>query len=533
MSRASSGGDKVQASPEDLGPETINERPAFIAADDWADLLVVGAGISGISAAYHLQKYCPDRSYQIFEGRAALGGTWDLFRYPGIRSDSDMFTLGFSFRPWTGAKAIADGPSILKYLQDTVREYGIDDKIRYHRQVKSIQWNGKNQYWQVDYENRDTHEPGRFYCRFLHMCSGYYNYQRGFRPDFPGETQFEGLILHPQFWPPKLELRAKNVVIIGSGATAMTLLPALAQEASHVTMLQRSPTYVISRPAKDPLANFLRKILPAKWAYHLIRMRNVAMQAYFYGLAKRKPAHVRNYLLGLVRKAMGPDYDIRRHFTPNYNPWDQRLCLVPDGDLFDTLKSGRGQIVTDEIASFEARGLRLKSGDFLPADIVITATGLELQLLSGIDITVDGAPVKLADSFTYKGIMYSGVPNLVSTFGYVNASWTLKADLTAQFMCRVLNHMRIHHVTSATPIPGPGDMEKMPWLNFTPGYFQRAMHLMPLQGPKAPWRVYQNYYRDVHYLKDAPLDDGYLRFFDANSAPLHHRSAASTGRDAA
>ena len=476
------------------------------------DVLVVGAGISGIGAAYYLQARCPGRTYAIFEGREAMGGTWDLFRYPGIRSDSDMFTLGFSFRPWTEAKAIADGPSILKYLKETAADHGIDRHIRYQHRVKSAAWDSATSRWTVDIERGAEGEPDQVTCNFLHMCAGYYNYARGYRPPFPDEDRFKGQIVHPQFWPSDLDYANKRVVVIGSGATAVTLVPELAKHAAHVTMLQRSPTYVVSRPAEDGFANRLRKLLPARLAYGLIRWRNVLGQMYIFRLARKRPQKAKAAIIDMVRTALGADYDVATHFTPTYNPWDQRLCLVPDADLFEAIKTGAASVVTDHIETFTADGLALKSGQTLAADIIITATGLDVQLMSGLAVTVDGAPIDLSKSFSYKGMMYSGVPNLSSTFGYTNASWTLKADLTAEYLCRLLNHMDRKGFTQCRPVNDDAGLEAEPWLDFSSGYITRAIDRLPRQGKVAPWRVHQNYALDLLAFRYGAVDDRVMRF---------------------
>ena len=476
------------------------------------DVLVVGAGISGVGAGYHLQTHSPGRNYAIFEGREAMGGTWDLFRYPGIRSDSDMYTLGFSFRPWKEAKAIADGPSILKYLKDTAQAFGIDRHIRYSHKVKRASWNSADSTWTVDYERGPDAEPAQVTCNFLFMCAGYYNYAQGYRPEFPGEATFRGRIVHPQQWPADLDYAGKRVVVIGSGATAVTLVPEMAKTAAHVTMLQRSPTYVVSRPAEDAFANKLRQWLPAKLAYDIIRWRNVLFQMYFFNATRKHPAAAKERIIGMVRQQLGPDYDIATHFTPKYNPWDQRLCLVPDADLFEALKSDTASVVTDHIDSFTADGIRLQSGQALKADVIVTATGLDMQLMSGLEVQVDGAPVDLTDTFSYKGMMYSGVPNLASTFGYTNASWTLKADLTAEYVCRQLNHMDRHGFTQCRPVNDDPALEAAPWLDFSSGYVARGMKRFPKQGVKAPWRVYQNYALDLMAFRYGKVDDGVMRF---------------------
>ena len=476
------------------------------------DVLVVGAGISGIGAGYHLQTHCPGRSYAIFEGRESIGGTWDLFRYPGIRSDSDMYTLGFSFRPWKEAKAIADGPSILKYLKETAEAYGVDRKIRYQHKVRRAAWNSEQQAWTVEFERGPDAEPDRISCSFLFMCSGYYNYAQGYRPDFPGEEAFQGRIVHPQHWPKDLDYAGKRVVVIGSGATAVTLVPAMTDKAAHVTMLQRSPTYVVSRPGEDALAIKLRKFMPAKLAYDIIRWRNVLLQMYFFNATRKHPQEAKQRLLDLVRQELGPDYDVATHFTPRYNPWDQRLCLVPDADLFAALRSGSASVVTDQIETFTKDGIRLASGETLPADVIVTATGLDMQLMSGLEVSIDGAPVNMADTFSYKGMMYSGVPNLASTFGYTNASWTLKADLTSEYVCRLLNHMQRHGQTECRPINDNPNLESAPWLDFSSGYITRGMKKFPKQGVEAPWRVYQNYALDLMAFRYGKLEDGVMRF---------------------
>ncbi|CUS43823.1 MAG: NAD(P)/FAD-dependent oxidoreductase [Pseudomonadota bacterium] len=488
------------------------------------DVVVVGAGISGIGAGYHLQKLSPDRSYVILEGREALGGTWDLFRYPGIRSDSDMYTLGYSFRPWTEAKAIADGPSILKYVNDTAREAGIDQRIRYRHHVKRAAWSTPDARWTVEADGPDG--PVQFTCNFLFMCSGYYNYARGHTPDFPGAEDFAGRIVHPQFWPENLDYTGKNVVVIGSGATAVTLVPAMAEKAAHVTMLQRSPTYVVSRPAEDNFANWLRRKLPAMTAYGITRWRNVLFQMFFYNLARKRPEKTKARLLEMVRTELGPDYDIATHFTPRYNPWDQRLCLVPDGDLFASLKKGEASVVTDTIERFTPGGIRLASGADLAADVVVTATGLELQLLSDVVFSVDGAPVDLSKTFNYKGMMYSDVPNMASSFGYTNASWTLKADLTCAYVCRLLNTMKKRGLRQATPRIGDDVLTPEPFLSFTSGYVTRAMEKFPKQGNKKPWKLHQNYAKDIVSLRFGSVDDG-MEF----SNPVPRRQAAEPARE--
>ena len=469
------------------------------------DVIIVGAGLSGIGAAHHLQQRCPGLSYAILEARQAMGGTWDLFRYPGIRSDSDMHTLGYNFRPWTQAKAIADGPSIREYIEDTARDGGIDRHIRFGHKVLGADWSSADAAWTV----RVSAEGGErsLTCNFLMMCSGYYDYERGHAPDFPGAAEFAGRIVHPQFWPGDLDYSGKRVVVIGSGATAVTLVPEMAKTAASVTMLQRSPTYVVSRPAQDKVANWLRAKLPNKTAYGLTRWKNVFWGMVFYRMTRKKPAKVKQKLLGMVREQLGPDYDVATHFTPSYNPWDQRLCLVPDADLFASIRDGRAEVVTDTIARFTPQGIRLSSGRDLPADVIVTATGLEVKLLSGAAFTVDGAPVRMADRLQYKGMMFSDVPNLSFTFGYTNASWTLKADLVAMYVCRLLNTMQRRGLRQATPRIGAEGMEAEPFLNFSSGYIQRALAELPRQGVKKPWRLNQNYALDVMALRFGSVDD--------------------------
>ena len=476
------------------------------------DVLVVGAGISGIGAGYHLQTRSPGRTYAIFEGRQAMGGTWDLFRYPGIRSDSDMFTLGFSFKPWTEAKAIADGPSILKYLKDTACEFGIERHVRYQHKVTAVAWDSASSAWTVDFTHGPDSEPAQVSCNFLFMCSGYYNYSKGHRPHFQDEECFAGPIIEPQFWPADLDYAGKRVVVIGSGATAVTLVPAMAATAAHVTMLQRSPTYVVSRPGEDAFANRLRKWLPKKLAYDVIRWRNVLMQMFMYNMARKNPEKVKQAILDMAREQLAPDYDVDKHFTPRYNPWVQRLCLVPDQDLFAAIRQGKAEVVTEHIDRFTPAGILLKSGQTLQADIIVCATGLDMQVLSGVEVKVDGVVVEFGKTFNYKGYMYSGVPNLASVFGYINASWTLKADIIATQVCRLLNHMDRKGFTQCRPVNDDPDMAQAPWFDFTSGYITRAMERMPKMGPKTPWVAHQNYVKDLFYFRKGNIDDGVMRF---------------------
>jgi monooxygenase len=476
------------------------------------DVLIVGAGISGIGAGCHLQQRAANKSYVILEGREDLGGTWDLFRYPGIRSDSDMYTLGYSFRPWTHPKAIADGPAILDYLRDTARTYGIDRHIRFRHQAKRASWSTQDARWTVEVERGPQHEPVRFTCNFLFMCSGYYNYAEGYTPQFPGIERFAGRVVHPQKWTPDIDYRDKRVVVIGSGATAVTIVPEMSKTAAHVTMLQRSPTYVISRPAEDFIANGLRRVLPLKLAYLLTRWKNVLLGMVFFQLSRRRPERIKKMILDAVRKELGAQFDVGTHFTPRYNPWDQRLCLVPNGDLFEAIKGGRVDVVTDQIETFTDFGITLRSGKQLPADLVVTATGLNLQLLGGMQVSVDGRELDLAKTLNYKGMMFSDVPNLASSFGYTNASWTLKCDLTCEYVCRLLNHMDRNGYRQCTPRNVDPSVAHEPWIDFSSGYVQRALHQLPKQGSKLPWKLHQNYAFDIMMLRYGRVDDGVMEF---------------------
>jgi len=475
------------------------------------DVLIVGAGLSGIGAAYYVQRQCPSKSFAILEGRETMGGTWDLFRYPGVRSDSDMYTLGYQFRPWREAKAIADGPSILNYVRDTARDYGIDRKIRYGHRVTRASWSSPEARWTVE-----TALPGgklvQFTTKFLYMCSGYYDYAEGYMPGWPGMERYGGRIVHPQQWPDDLDYAGRRIVVIGSGATAVTLVPALAESAVHVTMLQRSPTYIVARPSEDVIANWLRGRVSARLAYGLVRWKNVLLQMYFYNLARRKPGKTKKGILHLAKKALGPEYDVEKHFSPRYNPWDQRLCLIPDADLFLALRSGKASVVTDEIASFTEKGLRLQSGAELEADIIVTATGLKVKLLGGMQLLVDGVTATPSRAMTYKGMMYSEIPNLASAFGYTNASWTLKADLTAEYVCRLLNYMDARGYDYCTPRRRDPSITEEPAITFTSGYIQRASDILPKQGSKKPWKLHQNYALDLLNLRFARVDDGTMEF---------------------
>jgi monooxygenase len=478
---------------------------------DFVDVLIVGAGISGISAAWHVQDRCPRKSYAILEAREEMGGTWDLFRYPGIRSDSDMYTLGFRFRPWRGEKAIADGPSILSYLQETAAEYGIDKKIRYGHKVISADWSSAENRWTLRYQHGGR--EGAISAAFLLMCSGYYDYDQGYAPEFPGQADFAGPIIHPQHWPEDLEYQGKNVVVVGSGATAVTLIPSLAESgAGHVTMLQRSPSYIVSQPAKDVVAQNLNRWLPTGAAYTATRWKNIILQTMMYQLCRRLPQRMRGALMNLAKRQLPPGFDVERHFGPRYNPWDQRLCLVPNGDLFRAIRNGQAEVVTDTIDRFTNGGIKLSSGTELPADIIVTATGLNLQLFGGATITFDGRPVDLTESMAYKGMMLSGLPNIAFTIGYTNIGWTLKADLVSEFACRLLNFMDDEGYDTVVP-QRPGDeVQERPLLEFTPGYVLRALDLLPKQGSVKPWRLNMNYALDVRMIRRGNIADDGLRF---------------------
>ena len=480
------------------------------------DVVIVGAGISGIGAGYHLQQDCPDRDYVILEGRDDLGGTWDLFRYPGVRSDSDMHTLGYSFKPWTEAKAIADGPSILTYVRETAAEFGIDQKMRFQHMVTDASWSSETSTWTVTAQvgAEGDKQTVAYTCNYLFMCSGYYSYKGGYEPEFPGRTDFAGPIVHPQKWPEDLDYEGKRVVVIGSGATAMTLVPAMATTASHVTMLQRSPTYVVSRPAVDPIANGLRKVLPDSTAYGITRWQNATLGEFFYKQTRTKPDKMRGKLLKLAKKELG-DETVAEHFTPEYNPWDQRLCLIPDSDLYNSINNGDASVVTAEIDTFTATGILLTNGEHIDADIIVTATGLQLVTIGDMDFAVDGQPVDFSKTWTYKGIAYSDVPNMASSFGYINASWTLRADITCQWVCRLLNHMTESGMTQATPRlrPEDADMPERPFIDdFSAGYMARMMPLLPRQGDREPWINTQSHRADKKFIAKAPIVDGVMRF---------------------
>lgn len=515
------------------GPRS--SRPAAPAADrheacvpeiEQLDLVIVGAGLSGIGAAAHLQRRCPRQRFAILEARQAIGGTWDLFRYPGVRSDSDMYTLGYEFKPWRGTRAIVDGATIRGYIAEAAAERGIDRHIRFGHRVVAADWSSSHSCWtlEVEVQQAGAVQRRRIGCRMLVCCSGYYSYAQGHRPAFPGEQAYGGIFVHPQFWPPQLDHAGKRVLVIGSGATAMTLVPEMARTAAHVTMLQRSPTYVVALPAHDPVAHALRW-LPGRWAAPLVRAKNVLLAMAFHTLARRRPRQVKERLVALARRALGPAGDAAVHFTPSYKPWDQRVCVLPDGDLFRAIRKGRASVLTDEIETFTAGGVRLKSGQEIAADIVVTATGLQLNALGDIRISVDGAPVAAAQTMAYKGVMLSGVPNLVFVFGYTNASWTLKADLASRWLCRLLRHMERHGQAVAVA-PRDPRVGAAPFMDLDSGYVQRAAQHLPVQGTAAPWRVHQNYLADLWTLRLGAIDDGTLLLRAAASAPPPARAAA-------
>ncbi|HEY5815871.1 MAG TPA: NAD(P)/FAD-dependent oxidoreductase [Solirubrobacterales bacterium] len=485
------------------------------------DVLIVGAGLSGIGAAWHLQERCPGKSYAILEARDDLGGTWDLFRYPGIRSDSDMHTLGYRFKPWTASHSITDGASILEYVRQTARESGIEDKIRFRRRVVAAEWSSEEARWTVEAECTDSGEKVQLTCDFLWSCSGYYRYDEGYTPEFEGVDRFPGPIVHPQHWPEDLDYAGKRVVVIGSGATAVTLVPAMAEQAAHVTMLQRSPTYIASLPAQDRIANWLRRRLPDRVAYSIVRWKNVLIQTAFYQLSRRRPQAVKRFIRRGVERALPAGYDVDKHFTPRYDPWDQRMCLVPDGDLFEAISSGEASVVTDRIASFTERGIELESGEELEADAIVTATGLNLLFLGGMTLAVDGEPVDVPSKMTYKGMMLSGVPNMAFTVGYTNASWTLKADLTSEYVCRLLRHMDAHGRRRCVPEVDPSVTEQ-PLLDFTSGYVQRSLDQFPKQGSREPWKLRQNYVFDIRTIRRGPVEDGAMRF--SNGVPRERQA---------
>ncbi|HEY5188612.1 MAG TPA: NAD(P)/FAD-dependent oxidoreductase [Solirubrobacteraceae bacterium] len=476
------------------------------------DVLIVGAGLSGVGAACHLQRRCPGRSFAILEMRDDLGGTWDLFRYPGIRSDSDMHTLGYSFRPWKDANTIADGPAILTYIRETAREYRVTERIHYGYRVTGASWSTPEARWTVTAEDSETAEQLSVTCSFLQICGGYYSYEHGYTPDFPGVQDFEGTFVHPQQWPEDLDYAGKRVVIIGSGATAITLVPAMAEQAAHVTMVQRSPSYVVALPRADALAKAARRVLPEMAAYQAVRWKNVALMSLSYQLSRRRPNLAKKVIRRGVKSLLPDGFDIDTHFRPDYNPWDQRLCVCPDGDFFRALRHGTASMVTGHIETLTPSGLRMQGGEEVEADIIVSATGLRAIPLGGLEFVVDGEPVTLPDRLTYKGMMIEGVPNAAMSFGYTNASWTLKCDLTCEYVCRLLNHMAQRGQDYCVPESVGATVVPEPLIGLNSGYVLRALDQFPHQGAERPWRLHQNYALDIVALRLGDLEDGAMRF---------------------
>lgn len=487
------------------------------------DVLIVGAGLSGIGAAHHLRTQCPWASWAIFEARGAIGGTWDLFRYPGVRSDSDMFTLGYPFRPWSGDLAIADGDSILAYIRQTSAEDGTDERIRFNTRVVAAQWSSDEARWRVTARQTDTGEVIEVSCGFVLACTGYYRYDHGYRPDFAGLDRFAGTIVHPQAWPGDLDYAGRRVLVIGSGATAVTLVPALAETAAHVTMVQRSPSYIAALPARDPIAGAVRRHLPERYSGPALRWFKALTTQAFFRLSRGRPELVKRMLRRQLERQLPDGYDISAHFMPRYNPWDQRFCIAPDGDLFRAIRKGSVDVVTDHVDTFTEKGLRLRSGEELEADIIVTATGLELLFAGGIELSVDGEAVDPATKLAYKGMMLEGVPNLAIAFGYTNASWTLKCDLTCDYVCRLINHMRAIGMREAMPVNRTPEASTRPLLDLTSGYIQRSAHRFPRQGSRYPWRLHQSYLRDYRTLKLRRIEDGAMVF----SSPAQRRGVHS------
>ena len=480
--------------------------------EEHIDVLIVGAGISGIGAGYYLKNKCPSKSFKILESRNNLGGTWDLFKYPGIRSDSDMTTMGYRFKPWTGKNLVAGGGAILDYLNDVVDENGFRDKIQYDSHVTKAWWKSDESKWYVTYEDSTQGNESIITCNFLYFCVGYYDYENGHEPEFEGQSDFNGDIIHPQHWPENLNYKDKNVVVIGSGATAVTLIPSMADETKHITMLQRSPTYYMVRPNIDPIGAFFRRFMGKTVSYFVMRWKNIQLQSWFFKRARKDPKLIKEFLIGVVKEKLNPEYNVDKHFIPSYNPWEQRLCLVPDGDLFNAINEGKASVVTDHVDSFTSNGIKLKSGNELPADIIVTATGLKLMICSNIEIKVDDETIDISDTMTFKGMMVSNVPNVVWTFGYTNASWTLRADLTAEYTCKILNYMDKHDYKVATPSPNSEIGEDGTWLDFNSGYVTRSAHLFPRNGDRDPWRNTQNYIKDVVDLRYGNVKDEELIF---------------------
>ncbi len=477
------------------------------------DIIIVGAGLSGICMAHYLERDCPKNKYMILEGRKRMGGTWDLFKYPGVRSDSDMGTLGYRFRPWVEEQQIADGPSILKYIKETAEEDGSYDKIKFNHKLLKAEWSSENKKWSLTILNTNTKKEIIWTCNFMISCTGYYKYENGYTPDFKNLNLYKGQFIHPQFWPENLNYQGKKIIVIGSGATAATLIPALAENgAGQVTMLQRSPTYFISMPKKDRLAKVLSKFLPRKLVYLISRWKNIGIAVFSYGYSRINPKKMKAFLIKEVKKMLPEGYDVEKHFTPNYNPWDQRLCLVPDGDFFKAIKNGKADVVTDHIDCFTEKGIQLKSGEILEADIVVSATGLVILPFGGVKVNIDGKPLELNKSFSYKGTMVSDVPNFGLILGYTNASWTLKADLAAEYICRFINHMEKNNFSYGIPVYNDEGEGEPSMGELTSGYVKRAAGLLPLNGLKKPWRIDQNYIKDVFLFRFGKIKDGHILF---------------------
>lgn len=485
-----------------------------MSATEYFDVIIIGAGLSGIGAACHLKKDCPQKTFAILEGRDAMGGTWDLFRYPGIRSDSDMYTLGYNFKPWTQANGIADGKDIREYIRQTAEENNINPHIRYGSRVTNANWDSETGIWQLTVNDSNSTAPKHYVCNFLLCCTGYYNYDQGYTPDFPGIKDFAGPVIHPQQWPENLDYRGKKVVVIGSGATAVTLVPAMAAKAGHVTMLQRSPTYVMSLPQDDPMVNALRKLLPEKWVYRITRTRNISLSWLMYNYCKAFPKQARKLIYKLTQTQVGPDFDMK-HFSPSYNPWDERLCAVPDGDLFKAIREKQVSVVTDHIDTFTKNGIRLKSGEELDADIIVTATGLDLEMFGKMEVQIDHQPLVAKEKMVYRGFLLEDLPNAGMVFGYTNASWTLKADLITEWMCRLLNHMDASGKTVVVPRNVDASVEHRPFVDMASGYIQRALDKAPKQGSVMPWKLYQNYALDMAMLRFGKVNDPRLHFSTA------------------
>jgi len=483
---------------------------------NYFDVVVIGAGISGIGAAYNLQNRCPNKSFTVLEGRENIGGTWDLFKYPGVRSDSDMHTMGFRFKPWKSSKMIADGPSIIDYLDETIEENNLREKIQFSKKLTNASWSSQESLWNLQIENQNDKTIEELTCNFLFMCGGYYNYDEGYTPEFKGREKFEGQIIHPQKWTEDIDYKDKKVVVIGSGATAVTIIPSMANETSHITMLQRSPTYYMAAPDQDKLANLAKKIFPSKTAYFIVRWKNILMGRMLFILLKRYPQRYKDRLINLVREHLGEDYDVDTHFTPKYMPWDQRLCFVPNGDMFEAINSGKASVVTDTIEEFTPKGIKLSSGKDLEADMIITATGLNMQFLNGVDIKINNETLDLSEKLAYKGMMFSDVPNLAATFGYTTASWTLGADLTSEYVCKLLNHMDKNGYSHFSPEPGKDVKSGGDYLDLNSGYIQRAAHKLPKQGSRSPWIMTQNYLKDLSQIRFGRITNSDLKFKKAS-----------------